>query len=200
MALGTLIAWLRLVGASKDQGARISAAVNIAYGFVVALSSLSIVPPKVPDWWAWAVTPIGVMILVIAQGLGMWASRTLDKSFSPRLEPAEGARLNKSGPYQICRHPIMLSMLMSWIGTAIALGSWVMLVCFGFVSILIMRRVSLEETALKERFGEEFEQYRREVSMIVPFLDPKSQEAQEIENAVSRLRDSGCCKALGRCG
>ncbi|MBI3288033.1 MAG: isoprenylcysteine carboxylmethyltransferase family protein [Elusimicrobia bacterium] len=132
----------------------------------------------------------------MGQGLGMWARRTLAGSFSPRLAPAAESALITAGPYRIIRHPIMLGFLMTWIGTAVMLGSPWMCIAFGLVSILIMRRVALEEEALEAAFGSEYARYRESVPLITPYVDPRSEEAKEIERAVAMLR--GSCR-IGRC-
>jgi len=53
-----------------------------------------------------------------------------------------------------------------------------------------MRRVAVEEKLLEKTYGEEFWIYAREVSAIVPYLDPKSKVGQEVESAIELLKAS----------
>lgn len=82
----------------------------------------------------------------------------------------------------------MLAMLMSWIGTGLALDSIMMFVGYGLVAILIMRRVALEERLLEETYGEKFRDYKGEVSAIIPYCDPKSRAGQEIESGIELMK------------
>lgn len=85
----------------------------------------------------------------------------------------------------------MLGFLMTWIGTTILLGSPLMLIAFGFISIVVMRRIALEEEYLDATFGKEYARYRTEVPLITPCVDPASSESREIEKAVEILRGGG---------
>ncbi len=80
-----------------------------------------------------------------------------------------------------------LGFLMTWIGTAIMLGSPAMLIAFGFASILVMQRVALEEGRLEQSFGEEYSRYRSKVPMIAPCSDAQCEA--ELKRAVKILRD-----------
>jgi len=74
-----------------------------------------------------------------------------------------------------------------------------MLLVFSFVSILVMRRVALEEKLLEASYGEQFLAYKQEVSAVVPGLDPKTPEGQEMERAIDLLKSEDWMWQLGAC-
>jgi protein-S-isoprenylcysteine O-methyltransferase Ste14 len=187
--LGTL-AGLFKHKANWDKGVAISGGVTLLYAALTLTSALGFLAVSIPKWWVWTVAPIGFTTLFLSQALNVWAAREMKRNFSPRLAPVPGGTLVTTGPFQICRHPIMLGMLMSWVGTALALGSVAMFVAFGLASILIMRRVAFEEKFLEETYGESYREYKKRVSVIVPCLDPNSEEGQELERAVELIREA----------
>lgn len=189
VGLGTL-AGLFKFRKSWDNGVVISGGVNLLYALLTIGSALDIIVIPTPDWWAWTIAPVGLMILSLGQGLGIWAARELKQNFSPKLVPTAEGSLITTGPFQICRHPIMLSMLMSWIGTGIALNSIMIFVLYGLVAIAIMKRVALEEKLLEEKYGEQFQHYKLQTTSIVPFLDPSSKANIDLESAINLMKDS----------
>jgi protein-S-isoprenylcysteine O-methyltransferase Ste14 len=198
VGLGTL-AGLYKFRKSWDTGVAISGGVSLLYAVLTILSALDILILPVPNWWAWTLAPIGLVILVLSQVLSIWAARELKRNFSPKLSPVSEGNLVTTGPFRICRHPIMLAMLMSWIGTGIALDSITIFIAYGLVAILVMRRVALEEKFLEETYGEKFRAYKNEVSAIVPCLDPKSRAGQEVESGIELMKTSNWKNLMGIC-
>lgn len=78
---------------------------------------------------------------------------------------------------------------MTWIGTAIMLGSPAMLITFGFASILVMQRVALEESRLEQAFGEEYLRYCERTPLLAPCTDNECEA--ELARAVKVLRERG---------
>lgn len=70
-------------------------------------------------------------------------------------------RLVKNGPYKHVRHPIYGGQIMLVFGTALVAGDIVFYI-FTFLTIFMnVRRAVAEEEELKEMFGDEFEEYRK---------------------------------------
>jgi len=85
-----------------------------------------------------------------------------------------------SGPYALCRHPIMASwMLLITPGIILIwLPSWLMLSVPLVVCAVFLRCVGREEDDLEARFGEDYRQYRRNVNALLP-MPPKGKGARE---------------------
>ena len=118
--------------------------------------------------WRLAVC-IGLFALAVM--LSWSSSRALAGQL--RIDAALGAehRLVRSGPYALVRNPIYTSMLLVLCAIAVVITGWKL---FAVALLLFLVgteiRVRTEETLLASRFGEEFENYRKNVSAYVPFM------------------------------
>lgn len=78
-------------------------------------------------------------------------------------------RLVVLGPFRYCRNPMTFGTLLFYLGMGVWVGS-VFAVCFTslFVVLLIIYIKVVEERELELRFGEEYLQYKRVTSFILP--------------------------------
>ena len=199
VGLGTLVGLLKY-RKTWDSGVAISGGVALLYSILTLMSALDILMMPIPEWWAWTVAPVGLLILLLSQALSIWSGKEMKRSFSPQLSPVSNGTLVTTGPFRICRHPIILAMLMNWVGTALALGSIAVFVGYGLAAIFLMQRVAMEEKALREFYGDQFLSYQSQVSVIVPWLDPKSDAGRELESAIELMGSTGCAGLFGGCG
>jgi len=114
-------------------------------------------------WLGLALTAGGVTFAISARA-------QLGRYWSGRITIKTDHRLIRSGPYALARHPIYTGITCAMLGTAIALGEWRGVLAFALIFIAYLRKIPMEETVLVEQFGAEYEQYRREVKAILPFL------------------------------
>ncbi|MDE1835353.1 MAG: isoprenylcysteine carboxylmethyltransferase family protein [Euryarchaeota archaeon] len=118
--------------------------------------------------------PLGVLYLGDAlMGLGIavrvWAITVLGRFFTTRVMIQKGHQLITKGPYRWVRHPSYTGALTTLIGLSLAYGSLlgtllaltVGATCFGY-------RIHVEEKALAEGFGKEYEEYRRHTRRLIP--------------------------------
>jgi protein-S-isoprenylcysteine O-methyltransferase Ste14 len=78
--------------------------------------------------------------------------------------------LMTDGPYSICRNPMLLGVVIYYLGLLILLGSWKAGVIFVVWFAVMMVQVNREEKRLESDFGEEYLTYRRRTRKLVPFL------------------------------
>lgn len=80
------------------------------------------------------------------------------------LQPDTSSALVTDGVFKLSRNPIYLGFLMALVGCALWLGALTSLIGLPlFVWYINRFQIEPEEVALQARFGEEFEQYRRQV-------------------------------------
>ena len=121
--------------------------------------------------YPWAPWEFWVGALVTAAGIlfTVWARIHLGGNWSGIVTLKHDHELISNGPYAIVRHPIYTGLLVAFIGSAMAIGEW-----RGVFAVLIAwwtlwRKLRLEERWMAERFGEQYEAYRRRVPALVPF-------------------------------
>ena len=113
---------------------------------------------------------VGVAILVAGFVLAVWARRYLGTNWSGTITVKEEHELVRNGPYSFARHPIYTGFIMGMAGTAIALGE-----LRGILAVLLfiaacLRKIRIEEKWLIAHFGQAYEDYRKDVRALIPFI------------------------------
>ena len=137
------------------------------YGLLTALIIwwiASILPSLelLPGWFKQA----GILLIVIGVGLDLTAlSQFFKQKTTPNpLSPNKANTIVVSGLYRYSRNPMYLGLLISLTGWALYLGNLAGLACLPiFVLLLNQMQIKPEERALKEKFGESYRNYLRDV-------------------------------------
>jgi protein-S-isoprenylcysteine O-methyltransferase Ste14 len=122
----------------------------------------------VPDTRAVALA--GVAITYAGLALAVWARIVLGRNWSAAVTIKRDHRLISSGPYSVVRHPIYSGLLLALLGTALDVGQLRALVAVGMAFMIWLVKSRTEERFMIERFGEEYEDYRRRTRALVPFV------------------------------
>jgi len=113
----------------------------------------------------------GVPFLVVGIAVRAISRLTLGKQFSGHVQTTDNHRLVTSGIYKTIRHPAYLGFLCLLIGFPVCFGS---IAGFAFaVSAAVpalIYRMRVEEAALLQWFGEDYEQYQQRTWRLVPWL------------------------------
>jgi len=119
------------------------------------------------------VTPMLVIIANIMVFAGyflvFWVFR--ENTYTSRIvEVEKGQRVISSGPYAVVRHPMYAGMILMFIFTPIALGSWWALIVFIFTPLVLIIRIFNEERfLLKELPG--YKDYCRKIRYrLIPYV------------------------------
>jgi protein-S-isoprenylcysteine O-methyltransferase Ste14 len=73
------------------------------------------------------------------------------------------------GPFKYCRNPMTLGTITAYSGVAILVGSYTaLLVVFIFALMLLVYLKLIEEKELEMRFGQEYLEYKKNTSFILP--------------------------------
>ncbi|MEM7050143.1 MAG: isoprenylcysteine carboxylmethyltransferase family protein [Acidobacteriota bacterium] len=116
-----------------------------------------------PPGWPWG-------LFALAGSLGLWSGYTMSRrGRGTPLPPLAPARLVVAGPYRWLRNPMVVAGLAQGVAVALALGSWSVLV-YALAGAPVWHFLvrPFEERDLAERFGSEYERYRRRVPLWWP--------------------------------
>lgn len=131
-------------------------------GFTLMAIVLNLYAPA-PLAFAGART-VGVVLIVLALGVDLWAMRTLHESHTTIMPNRGSSHLVTHGPFGYSRNPIYTANMILMIGMGcFALNAWLLLLApvNGILThFLAIRR---EENHLIARFGYQFEAYCRKV-------------------------------------
>lgn len=115
------------------------------------------------------VSCIGLLLYLFVILLRDEAIKCLGRHISPDVEIKRDHQLVKDGPYRYVRHPLALCVTLELIALALIPNSWfsllgVILIFFPFM----LYRIRIEEEALIDKLGQEYLDYKKEVSVIFP--------------------------------
>lgn len=136
---------------------RIVQRIRIPLGFLFAIIFLVFARPTVLS----LVT--GGAIALIGLAIRAWASGHIKKA----------SVLAVSGPYAFTRNPLYVGSLILGVGFTIAAGVWwlALVFCLLFLGIYLpVMRVETED--IRSIFGEDFDEYERNVPVFIPRLTP----------------------------
>ena len=118
-----------------------------------------------------------VLLAAAGIGLSVWSIVFMKKvgkgnpmdAFNHEVAPRT-LNLMTGGPYGICRNPMLLGVVIYYLGLLILLGSWKAGVVFLVWFAVMMVQVDREEKRLEADFGEEYLAYKRSTRKLAPFL------------------------------
>ncbi|WP_261165376.1 isoprenylcysteine carboxylmethyltransferase family protein [Microbacterium sp. Marseille-Q6965] len=135
---------------------------------------LAVIPPAVAlierRWgldaaFAPVATPMGLALLLLASGLGLWAAWSIaTRGDGTPLPSAMPNRLVVAGPYRLVRNPMAVAGILQGVAVGLLLSSWLTVtyaLCGAVLWHVFVR--PLEESDLEARFGDEYRHYRSAV-------------------------------------
>ena len=105
--------------------------------------------------FGWSAMPpalqiVGLLLLVPALWLAVWVLAT--NAYASRVvRLQEEHQVVTTGPYRFVRHPMYSGTLISWVASALALGSWWMFVPAALGIALFIWRTAREDATLQEK-------------------------------------------------
>lgn len=112
---------------------------------------------------------VGLTLSVGGVAFALWSIAVLGRHYDLILEVHEGHELVRTGPYGIVRHPVYTGLAVHFVGASLATGNLLLITGTLLVSFpAFYLRARAEEALLRERFGAEYDDYARQVSMLVP--------------------------------
>jgi protein-S-isoprenylcysteine O-methyltransferase Ste14 len=99
-----------------------------------------------------------------------WTKQYLGRFWSSAVAIMKDHQLVRSGPYRLIRHPLYTGMLGMFFGTAVVSGQYHALIGAALGVIAYWGKIRIEERALREAFGAEYDDYKRHSSALIPWL------------------------------
>ncbi len=89
-------------------------------------------------------------------------------------------RLVTTGPYALCRNPMLLGSVIYYLGISLRLNSLSAIVLTALFLLCSIAYVKLvEEKELEARFGKEYEEYKRRTPFLIPCLRRHARKTRE---------------------
>ncbi len=109
-----------------------------------------------------AIVFLGYMIFFFVMRENSYLSRI--------VEVEEGQKVISTGPYSVVRHPMYTGVLLMFLFTPIALGSWWALIPFIPLPVILALRILNEEKVLTKNLSG-YEEYRKTVPFrLIPYI------------------------------
>ena len=120
-----------------------------------------------PNAWT---NGLGIAITAVGIAFAFWARAYLGGNWSSAVTVKVGHELVRSGPYRFVRHPIYTGMISALAGTALVRHQvrGVIAVVLAYLGFKIKSK--LEERAMLNTFGSQYDEYSRTTGAIVPRL------------------------------
>ena len=120
-----------------------------------------------PEPLRWA----GLALVVLGIAFAIWAIAALGRHYDVELEIHRDHELVRNGPYRFVRHPLYTGLGLHFAGACLATGNLLLIAGTLLVTYpALYLRAKTEERLLRERFGPAYDEYAREVGMLVPLL------------------------------
>jgi len=112
---------------------------------------------------------VALLLLIAGLGIRWTAIFTLGKSFSTNVAIHATQTVHKTGLYRWVRHPSYTGMLLIFTAIGISQRNWVSLaIMLVFPTAALLYRISVEEHALTEAFGNDYVEYARNTKRLLP--------------------------------
>jgi protein-S-isoprenylcysteine O-methyltransferase Ste14 len=175
--IGTLAVWAvsavvarQTIGSHSDWQSRVAV-------WVVGLSWWLLLDRRIPGVLAFRFVPAsqvvvysGLALTLAGLGLAFWGRFHLGGNWAVHVELKRDHQLIRSGPYSIVRHPIYSGFMLASLGTALVFGELHELLAFTLILTAWGYKSRLEEAFLVKQFGAEYEEYRKQVKGLIPFV------------------------------
>jgi len=113
----------------------------------------------------------GVVLMFAGIAIRLWAVLTLKRAFTLSVQTEKSQHLITTGIYKKVRNPAYTGSICSLLGTGIGLRSWFALIIIIVLSFICYSvRIGIEEKALINHFGEEFNDYKKYTYRLIPYI------------------------------
>jgi protein-S-isoprenylcysteine O-methyltransferase Ste14 len=113
----------------------------------------------------------GIVSMCFGFILRHWSIHLLGKYFRTTVELEKGQKVVRTGPFRYIRHPSYSGMILFCIGYGLVAQNWLsLIVAVLFPTVSLLYRIKIEEAALVQGLGAEYEQYQKKTKRLVPLI------------------------------
>ncbi len=157
-------------GEKTDRGSTaviaMSGWIGMMAAFVVARLPMFLIVRGQKAWFA-----VGLAALLGGTLLRRHCWRILGKYFTGNVKVAADQPVIQTGVYRWVRHPSYTGGMLMYMGTGLALTNWLSVLIITAAGLAAyVYRVRVEERALLEQLGPQYESYMRNTKRFVPFV------------------------------
>ncbi len=118
-----------------------------------------------------ALRAAGLLVLILGTAFNIWGRLHLKGNWADQVRIYDDQSLVTDGPYRFVRHPLYASLLWMIYGAAIAYLSPLAALEGALIFYpMMIYRAQLEESALVDKFGATYENYRQKTGRFLPRL------------------------------
>ncbi|HTU78500.1 MAG TPA: isoprenylcysteine carboxylmethyltransferase family protein [Solirubrobacteraceae bacterium] len=112
---------------------------------------------------------VGMVLFASGLGLAVWARIYIGQNWGMPMTEKDEPELVTSGPYHFVRHPIYAGVLLAILGTSLATNVY-WLIAFAVLGAYFIYSAKVEERLLTSSFPGEYQRYRTNSKMLIPFV------------------------------
>ncbi len=117
------------------------------------------------------VSTVALVMAILGLLFRTWSVWTLGVFFTMHIEVQDNQKIIRKGPYRYIRHPSYLGAFVLYISTIVFLHAWYALIVAVLVlPLAFVRRIQYEDKLLRGEFGQDYEEYCRQVKRVLPFI------------------------------
>lgn len=125
-------------------------------------------------WGAFEFNPsiyLGFILVVLGLSVRWYSIRSLGRSFQVNVTIMKDQQLIQHGIYKLIRHPSYTGLLLYYIGLGLIMHNYIsiFILLFGPLYAVAMR-IRKEEVFLADHFGEDYTEYCKSSSRLIPFI------------------------------
>jgi protein-S-isoprenylcysteine O-methyltransferase Ste14 len=155
-------------GKVQDRGTQIILWIVIAGSLWIEERMHSIFPVDMPGSYSW-LRPLAFGVFIFGLAIRAAAIANLGRAFSANVAVRAGQGLQRSGLYALVRHPSYLGLELILLAFGLHARTWA---CLAVIlipcTLALLYRIHVEEAALRQAFGAEYEDYSRSTKRLIP--------------------------------